>query len=157
MSGTVMLAVALQNWDRFNAHALAARRTAAAIARGTERSLYVLSVYEYYKIPTSTLSADASVYQVDRARQDIDDFMQERMETFVAPLRRNGLEVNTVLEVGNPRLVILKAALEYQADVLVMGSHSKRGVFDIAIGGTAQQVISQASCEVVLVSPKKLI
>jgi nucleotide-binding universal stress UspA family protein len=58
------------------------------------------------------------------------------------------------LRVGNPREVIVEMALRILADVLIIGSHSKRGIFDIALGGTAQQISSHAPCPVLLVSPK---
>jgi nucleotide-binding universal stress UspA family protein len=58
------------------------------------------------------------------------------------------------LRVGNPRQVIVQTALRILADVLIIGSHSRRGIFDIALGGTAQQVSSQAPCPVMIVVPK---
>jgi nucleotide-binding universal stress UspA family protein len=57
--------------------------------------------------------------------------------------------------VGNPRDVIPEVATTLKADLLILGSHSKRGVLDIVLGGTAQQVSKSAPCTVVLVSPKK--
>jgi nucleotide-binding universal stress UspA family protein len=39
--------------------------------------------------------------------------------------------------------------------LLVIGSHSKRGLFDIALGDTAKHLSQHASCPVVLVSPEK--
>ena len=35
-----------------------------------------------------------------------------------------------------------------------MGSHSKRGLLDMVLGGTAQQISKAAPCVVVLVSPQ---
>jgi nucleotide-binding universal stress UspA family protein len=58
------------------------------------------------------------------------------------------------LEIGNPRELIVETARQVSADLLIMGSHSKRGIFDIALGGTAQRVSRHAPCQVVLVSPQ---
>ena len=44
---------------------------------------------------------------------------------------------------------------ELKADALVIGSHSKRNFFDIALGGTAKHISQHVSCTVVLVSPEK--
>jgi len=56
MYGTILLAAALEHWDRYSAHALAAREVAAALAMGTTRHLHVLSVYDYnFRAPASGL------------------------------------------------------------------------------------------------------
>jgi nucleotide-binding universal stress UspA family protein len=36
----------------------------------------------------------------------------------------------------------------------VIGSHSKRGLLDIALGGTARHLSEHAPCPVVMVAPK---
>ena len=43
----VLLAVALQQWDEFSPHAVAAREAAVALAKGSGAQLSVLSVYDY--------------------------------------------------------------------------------------------------------------
>jgi nucleotide-binding universal stress UspA family protein len=45
-------------------------------------------------------------------------------------------------------------ATSLKAELLILGSHSKRGLLDIVLGGTAQQVSKAAPCLVVLVSPQ---
>jgi nucleotide-binding universal stress UspA family protein len=80
--------------------------------------------------------------------------MARKIDEYIVPLLGEGLEVSKILRVGNPREVIPQVATEIQADLLVMGSHSKRGIFDVALGGTAQHVSQHAPCTVVLVSPR---
>jgi nucleotide-binding universal stress UspA family protein len=58
----------------------------------------------------------------------------------MTPLQAQGLEVAPILRVGNLRDVIPEVATTLKADLLILGSHSKRGVLDIVLGGTAQQV-----------------
>ena len=43
----ILLAVALQQWDEFSPHAVAAREAAVALAKGSGAQLSVLSVYDY--------------------------------------------------------------------------------------------------------------
>jgi nucleotide-binding universal stress UspA family protein len=45
-------------------------------------------------------------------------------------------------------------ATSLKADLLILGSHSKRGLLDILLGGAAQQVSRVAPCTVILVSSK---
>jgi nucleotide-binding universal stress UspA family protein len=80
--------------------------------------------------------------------------MVHKMDAYVAPLQGLGVEITPILRRGNPRDVIVQVATNLKADLLILGSHSKRGLMDIALGGTAQQVGKTVPCAVVLVSPK---
>ena len=51
MYTTILLAVALQDWDRYSTHALAVRDVASALAQNASTSLHVLSVYHYDEPP----------------------------------------------------------------------------------------------------------
>lgn len=152
----ILLAAALQRWDRYSAHALAARDVAAALAREAGR-LHVLTVYEYESIRlpgNSGLSAEIAKLRAQQIEQT-DQFVTQKMAEYAAPLEGQGLAVSTLLRVGSARHVIVEVASEIEADLIVIGSHSKRGLFDIAVGDTARHVSTHASCTVLMVSPKK--
>ena len=154
MYTTILLAAALQQWERYSAHALAAREVAVTLAKGTCNHLHVLSVYGYPPLNVGYLPAEIASRQQDALLQRIDTLMVQKMDTYVAPLREGGVETTPILRTGNPRDVIVQVATAIKADLLILGSHSKRGLLDIALGGTAQQVGKSAPCLVVLVSPK---
>ena len=155
MYTTILLAAALQDWERYSAHALAAREVAATLAKGAAQPLHVLSVYEYPHVDTTDLMPPELAA---RHREELllrtDTLMVDKLDDYVAPLRAEGIEVSPILRVGNPREVIVEAATSLKADLLILGSHSKRGLLDIMLGGTAQQVSKAAPCLVLLVSPK---
>ena len=155
MEDTILLAAALQNWERHSVHALAARDVAATVAKGSGNRLQVLSVYEY---DAPTYGSGLSLEMAARVREDemrrADQLMDRRLDEYVAPLKQDGIEVTCLLRTGNPREVIVETALRILADVLIIGSHSKRGIFDLALGGTAQQISRHAPCPVMIVSPK---
>jgi nucleotide-binding universal stress UspA family protein len=155
MYTTILLAAALQNWDRYSAHALAAREVAATLAKGASHHLHVLSVYDPPPIDTGNLPAEIAARHREDLLRRTDALMVEKMDAYVAPLKAEGLEVIPILRTGDPRDVIVQVATSMQADLLILGSHSKRGLLDIVLGGTAQQVSKSAPCLVVLVSPKK--
>jgi nucleotide-binding universal stress UspA family protein len=79
--------------------------------------------------------------------------VSEKMDDYVGPLLSLGLPVTKMLRVGSPRHLIIDVAHEVDADLLVIGSHSKRGLLDIALGGTARHVSEHAPCPVVMVAP----
>jgi len=154
MSTTILLAAALQKWERYSAHALAARELAATLAKGTSHHLHVLSVYDYPPLTIGYLPAEIASRQQDELRRRTDTLMVQKLDAYVAPLQAEGLQITPILRTGNPRDVIVQVATSIKADLLILGSHSKRSLLDIALGGTAQQVGKLAPCLVVLVSPK---
>jgi len=154
MYHAILLAVALQHWERYSAHATAARDVAALLAKGAAMPLHVLSVYEYERIPTTGLSAELDARHRESLHRQVDSLMERRMGDFIAPLKADGIEVKTVLQVGKPRAVIVQMARSIVADLLIIGSHSRRGIVDIALGGTARRLTHEAPCTVLMVSPK---
>jgi nucleotide-binding universal stress UspA family protein len=152
---TILLAVALQDWERYSDHAMALRDLGEAVALGGAKQLHVLSVYHYDEAPRGT---GLPLEMVARAREDFmqrtDFLMHQKLDEYVAPLKEAGIDIIAHLEAGNPREMILRVAHDIGADVLLLGSHSKRGIVDVTLGGTARQISSQAPCPVVLVSPK---
>jgi nucleotide-binding universal stress UspA family protein len=156
MYNNILLAAALQRWERYSIHAIAARDVAAALTRHAKQ-LYVLSVYdnEAARLPTSGLPAEMVTQLREQQIQQTDRLMAEKMDQYVAPLVSQGLPVSKILRVGSPRHVIVEIASEVGADLLVIGSHSKRGLLDIALGDTARHVSTHAPCKVVMVVPKK--
>lgn len=154
MYRNILLAAAFQNWEHYSVHALAARDLAATLARQAER-LHVLSVYEHEtsRVP-SGLPAEMAAKLREQQIGQVDRTMAERMEEYVGPLLSQGLPVVKLLRLGSARHLIIEVAQEVDADLLVIGSHSKRGLLDIALGGTARHVSEHAPCPVVMVAPK---
>ena len=154
MYTTILLAAALQNWERYSTHALAACDVAATLAKGAAHQLHVLSVYDYPPLETTDLPPDIAIRHREDLLRRTDTLMVDKLDAYVAPLRAEGVEVSPILRVGNPREVIVEVATAIKADLLILGSHSKRALLDIVLGGTAQQVSKSAPCLVLLVSPK---
>ncbi|HEY7495675.1 MAG TPA: universal stress protein [Candidatus Tectomicrobia bacterium] len=156
MYRTILLATALQPWDRYGAHALASREVAATLAKGATHHLHVLSVYDFhFKAPASGLPQEMVAQLHEEELRRTNNLMERKIDEYIAPLKAGGLEVTPLLRIGNPRRVIMQTASELKADLLVIGSHSKRGLFSVARGGTAKHLSQHASCPVVLVSPEK--
>jgi nucleotide-binding universal stress UspA family protein len=156
MYNNILLAIALQKWERYSVHALAARDIAATLARHAKQ-LSVLTVYEHEpaRLPNSGVSAEMVARMREQYIEQTDQEVAEKMNQFVAPLVSEGLTVSKIVRLGSPRHVIVEAASEIEADLLVIGSHSKRGLLDIALGDTARHVSAHAPCTVLMVTPKK--
>jgi nucleotide-binding universal stress UspA family protein len=151
----ILLAVALQQWDEFSPHAVAAREAAVALAHGSGAQLSVLSVYDYDDDRPDALSLppeEVSRYR-DSQMQRVDEQMEAKMKTFLAGVPTHEPPVTPLLKVGNPRQVIVATAEALGVDLLVIGAHSKRSFLDVLLGGTATAVSRHAPCAVVMVQP----
>lgn len=58
------------------------------------------------------------------------------------------------LREGKPADQILAAAREWEADVIVVGTHGRSGVSRVVLGSTAESVVRHAPCPVLVVKPR---
>jgi len=73
------------------------------------------------------------------------------VERIAGELRSAGFTVDTAVEVGDIREKILDSAAEWGADLIVVGSHGRRGVQRFLLGSVAEFVARHAKCSVEIV------
>jgi nucleotide-binding universal stress UspA family protein len=56
---------------------------------------------------------------------------------------------------GDPAVEILREALDWEADVIVVGTHARAGVPRILLGSVAESVVRQAPCACLVVPPQR--
>ena len=122
---TILLAAALQKWERYSAHALAAREVAATLAKGASHHLHVVSVYDDPPLDTGDIPAEIATRHRDDLLRRTDALMVEKMDEYVAPLKAEGVEVTPILRVGDPRDVIVQVATSMHADLLILGARPR--------------------------------
>jgi nucleotide-binding universal stress UspA family protein len=151
----ILLAVALQQWDEFSPHAVAAREAAVALANGSGAQLSVLSVYDYddEKPESLSLSSVELARYRDTQMLRMDELMATKMTAFLAGVPIHEPPIMPLLKVGDPRHLIVATAEALGVDLLVIGAHSKRSFLDVLLGGTATAVSRHAPCAVVMVQP----
>jgi nucleotide-binding universal stress UspA family protein len=66
-------------------------------------------------------------------------------------LRAAGFATTTLVREGDPRNVILECAKEWDADLVVLGSHGKRGLDRVIMGSVSDSVARHARCSVEIV------
>jgi nucleotide-binding universal stress UspA family protein len=66
-------------------------------------------------------------------------------------LRRAGFNPTTVVEEGNPKIVILDAAREWRPDLILLGSHGRKGLDRFLMGSVSEAVARHAPCSVEVV------
>jgi len=92
--------------------------------------------------------------QIEAAREDALQQGKEllaRVEPLVAAA---GFRTTTALEEGDARFVIVDRAEQWHADVIVMGSHGRRGLGRLLLGSVAEHVARHAHCTVMIVRVK---
>jgi nucleotide-binding universal stress UspA family protein len=101
-----------------------------------------------YTVPVAVLSVEAPVELLP----DVET-MQEKIERYVGPLRAAGLEVDATIRKGRPSREIIAHMEELGADLLIIGSHSKRGPLDVGLGSTAAALLRELETTVITVRP----
>jgi nucleotide-binding universal stress UspA family protein len=75
----------------------------------------------------------------------------ELVERDVQKLRAAGFNTHGAVETGDVRGEILDAAAEFGADLIVLGSHGRKGVQRFLLGSVAENVARHAPCSVQIV------
>jgi nucleotide-binding universal stress UspA family protein len=97
---------------------------------------------------TEVVLASATLEEIrQREKQDAEQLTRQARERIAAP----GLSVETATSEGDPRTAIVDAADEWQADLIVVGSHGRTGLKRLVMGSVAQAVVAHAHCSVEVV------
>lgn len=80
------------------------------------------------------------------------DIMNDAKRWLAAAKERlTGLAVETVCLDGDPQTLIVRWAAEHKPDLLVLGTHGRRGLRRLVVGSVAEHVLRAASCPVLTV------
>lgn len=119
--------------------------------KGRLTLLYIFESPFFY--PTeSPLGAYPEVYQW------LQDFKREEMKKLDSlrdEIRKEGLSVETIFKEGVPSVEIIQTAKEIGADLIVMGTHGRRGLSHVVMGSVAERVAREAPCPVFIVREKR--
>ncbi|MEM9194357.1 MAG: universal stress protein [Myxococcota bacterium] len=68
--------------------------------------------------------------------------------------RADSSEVSVHIRFGEPAKAIHQLAVDYDADVIVVGTHGRRGLEKVILGSVADELVKTARCPVFVVRPK---
>jgi len=77
------------------------------------------------------------------------------VERLAKELRSAGFKVDSAVKVGDVRETIIDCATEWGADLIVVGSHGRRGVQRFLLGSVAEFVARHATCSVEIIRTKE--
>lgn len=82
---------------------------------------------------------------------------EKELAAWVETAREAGLTVRTLVKTGAPHEVIVAAADELGADLIVLGTHGRGGINRALLGSVADRVVRLAACPVVTVRERPAI
>jgi nucleotide-binding universal stress UspA family protein len=114
----------------------------------------VLSAVESVTPPAAELWYDASG-SIERIRKEMTTEAERLTHEYAETLRTSGLMAETVVRYGDARSVIVDEAKEWDADLVVVGSHGHTGLKRWLLGSVALSVVGHAPCSVEVVREKQ--
>ena len=119
---------------------------AAALAGRLDAKLHVR-----HAVSWPVIGIEVSTTTSDRAMKDVMALHGKDLGALVASYAGKAPIASVELQTGDPRTLIVDTAAELHADLIVMGTHGRRGVSRLLIGSVAEQVARTAPCPVLLV------
>jgi nucleotide-binding universal stress UspA family protein len=119
---------------------------AKAIARQDNSQLLLVHVSPPMNIITPPEAAWVDVAELETAEQ-------ERMEQSGAALRSEGYRARAISLTGALYDELLSAVKQNDVDLIVLGTHGRKGYDRLLLGSDAEAILRQAHCPVLLVGP----
>lgn len=126
------------------------------LVRRPEATLHVITVAEGDgpRLPAE-LTEDAKQRFVDEAVNTLEKYLEQRLDEMAhlgAVIDKS--RILDSVDFGQPAERILALASEVNADLIIVGTHGRRGVERLVVGSVAQTVLSKAHCPVLVMRPK---
>ena len=121
---------------------------AIEMAKGDGAELLIAHAYQPPNAPQAE-SVATGIY--DEWVQNLRDRVEERLGPLVEKARKEGVKAEALILSGTPYEAITEAAENEGADLVILGTHGRRGVSRFFLGSVASRVISSAPCPVLTV------
>lgn len=132
-------------------------------------SQYAQEAFEFAAVLAKQLGArirllhalQQTAYPLDFSLIYVDDQNAEhewicgQMEVLVSVLKADGVDADSVCDVGAPADMILAQATGNSGDAIIMGTHGRGWCASLVLGSVAQDVVHRADCPVVTVKYPK--
>jgi len=141
----VLLAIDDSEFSAVAAHALASR----VHAKGT--AVLIVRVIEPLLLTAIPTMEPAYAAQMAARLEDDRKQANESLARTADLLRRAGFQVDTRVAEDEVRAAILDIASEWHADLIVVGSHGRKGLQKFLLGSVAESVMRHAKCSIWIV------
>ena len=126
---------------------------AFALASDEDCMIYLLHAVEppptlnplyahYYSVPSYSPSVLKQIVETS----------QKKLQSLIPDhIQNTGIKVEIQVPLGEPVAEILQVAKEWPADILVVGTHGRRGISRALLGSVAEKLVRLAECPVLVV------
>tara|TARA_B110000196_G_C21114254_1_gene649580 strand:- start:983 stop:1432 length:450 start_codon:yes stop_codon:yes gene_type:complete len=130
-----------------------ALKKAINIAHQFNSKIILLNIHEEFMSKEQMVMSRISVSKLGNEFKKIAIEAKSDMKNLVKDLEANDVDCEYILRDGKPYNIITKIAKEKEVDLIVMGTNGRDNLTDFLLGTTAQKVILNSTCPV-LVMPK---
>ena len=119
----------------------------------------IMSVVEPPLLPTveTWVPPENYIEALEKASEDAARTVIKKAADGIGNQQQDSITITTSIVRGYPKHAILDAAEEWEADLIVVGSHGYRGLTRVWLGSVSQAVSSHAKCSVEIVRNRHLI
>ncbi len=121
---------------------------ASLLAKENGADLFIAHVYRPPSISQAQSEAGGVYAEWDR---NIRAEIEGKLALLVENVAKDGVKAETLVLAGEPYEAIVEAARLNDADLVVLGTHGRKGVARFFLGSVAARVISTAPCPVMTV------
>ena len=101
------------------------------------------------------LGDEARTLPLEQASEELRQHVERHVESLRALGGGHFQRVVTHIRVGAPPEEVARLAVEVDADMVVMGTHGRRGLRRLLLGSVAEATLRQVHCPVLVVRPKE--
>jgi nucleotide-binding universal stress UspA family protein len=109
--------------------------------------VFVAPSLEQYDIGFSNFPREIETFV-----EEIQSQAEENMTTFIQENFESG-SAKGIVRIGDPAAEIIKLAKEESVDLIVMGTHGRKGIDKILFGSVAEKVVKQSKIPILTVRP----
>lgn len=136
----------------FSAASRRALSTALSITKSLDAKLTIL----YALAPVVPMVPDRYIDAVtlDQLDKQARQWSARQLNRLANDAKKAGVRATTLLRDGDPVDQIVRAARSTRADLIVVGTHGRRGLPKFFLGSVAERVVATAPCPVLTVRGK---
>jgi nucleotide-binding universal stress UspA family protein len=133
----------------FSEFSVSAYRHALSVAQHYRAKLFVQQIVELSRYPSASFAVSAGLYRefcrclLQNAEEELQEFLKNHAD--------NDIQPECVVELGIAPDAILAFAEARKTDLIVMGTHGRRGFDRFMLGSVTERVMRKASCPVLAV------
>jgi nucleotide-binding universal stress UspA family protein len=118
----------------------------------------IISIVEPPLLPTveTWVPPDNYIEALEKASEEAARSVIKKAADRIAKAQQDALRISTEIIRGYPKQAILEVADQWDADLIVVGSHGYRGLTRVWLGSVSQAVSSHAKCSVEIVRNRHL-